>query len=330
MLEIALDGRRGRLDGRPRPAGRGGRSHRRGDPGGLSRSRHPLPRALAALRRGGAPAAAGRSRRSAPGRRSTSSSSRSCSTPARARAGASPIRSSGETFTRSEGLAVASQRLVETGALGTGGDALAALDGEVLAIGFQASGANPLAGLEGRTALLRRLGAQVLARPDLFASADSPRPGGLYDVLAARAAGGQASRAGDTRAAARGAGADLGGPARPGRSAARRLLEASRDPARRLERRARAAPQIVAMAGLFADRAARGIGHRGGRRRRPHRPRRISQRRAVRGHRSAQAHRPGRRLPASSGVGSADRRLALDDGGAARPAGAAGPANGWA
>jgi uncharacterized protein DUF1688 len=97
----------------------------------------------------------------------------------------------GQTFTRSEGLAVASQRLVETGALGTGGAALAALDREVLALGFQASDSNPLAGLEGRTALLRRLGAQVLERPDLFASAGSPRPGGLYDILAVRAGGGR-------------------------------------------------------------------------------------------------------------------------------------------
>jgi hypothetical protein len=96
---------------------------------------------------------------------------------------------SGGTFTRSEGLAVASQRLVESGALGTDGAALAALDGETLAQGFQVSDSNPLAGLDGRTALLRRLGAQVLARPDLFATADEPRPGGLYDVLAARAAG---------------------------------------------------------------------------------------------------------------------------------------------
>jgi hypothetical protein len=98
---------------------------------------------------------------------------------------------SGLTLTRSEGLAVASQRLVESGALGTGGEALAALDGEILAKGFQVSQDNPLAGLEGRTALLRRLGAQVLARPDLFAAAGAPRPGGLYDVLAARSAGGK-------------------------------------------------------------------------------------------------------------------------------------------
>jgi hypothetical protein len=98
---------------------------------------------------------------------------------------------SGGTFTRSEGLAVASQRLIEGGGLGTNGAALAALDRETLALGFQVTDSNPLAGLEGRTALLRRLGAQVLARPDLFATADGPRPGGLYDVLAARASGGR-------------------------------------------------------------------------------------------------------------------------------------------
>jgi hypothetical protein len=47
-----------------------------------------------------------------------------------------------------------------------------------------------MVGLEGRTALLRRLGTQVLARPDLFGSCDEPRPGGLYDVLVSRARGG--------------------------------------------------------------------------------------------------------------------------------------------
>jgi hypothetical protein len=95
------------------------------------------------------------------------------------------------TFTRSEGLAVASQRMIESGALGTSGAALAELDGTALALGFQISDSNPLAGLEGRTALLRRLGAQVLARPDLFATRGEPRPGGLYDVLAGRASGGR-------------------------------------------------------------------------------------------------------------------------------------------
>jgi hypothetical protein len=93
----------------------------------------------------------------------------------------------GRTFTRSEGLAVASQRMFESGAL----DELAGLETDALARAFQVGEDNPLAGLEGRTALLRRLGAQVLARPDLFATGGAPRPGGLYDALAARAAGGK-------------------------------------------------------------------------------------------------------------------------------------------
>jgi hypothetical protein len=105
----------------------------------------------------------------------------------------------GTLFARSEGLAVASQRLFEAGAfsadaaapLRADGAALVALQTGTLAEGFQADEANPLVGLDGRTALLRRLGAQVEARPDLFASADSPRPGGLYDSLAARADGGR-------------------------------------------------------------------------------------------------------------------------------------------
>jgi hypothetical protein len=89
---------------------------------------------------------------------------------------------SGLTFSRSEGLAVASQRMFEAGAL----DDLAALDSDRLARGFQVSDDNPLLGLDGRAALLRRLGAQILARPDLFAGG---RPGGLYDTLAERAGG---------------------------------------------------------------------------------------------------------------------------------------------
>ncbi|HEX8261745.1 MAG TPA: DUF1688 family protein, partial [Allosphingosinicella sp.] len=90
---------------------------------------------------------------------------------------------SGKTFTRSEGLAVASQRMFESGALSD----IASLTTEALAQGFQVSDDNPLAGLEGRANLLRRLGAQVAARPDLFPGG---RPGGLFDVLAARAGGG--------------------------------------------------------------------------------------------------------------------------------------------
>ena len=105
----------------------------------------------------------------------------------------------GETFNRSEGLAMASQRLFEAGAfsedstlpLRADGAALSRLRPDMLARGFQVDDGNPMVGLEGRTALLRRLGDQVLARPDLFATADSPRPGGLYDVLAGPASGGR-------------------------------------------------------------------------------------------------------------------------------------------
>jgi hypothetical protein len=105
----------------------------------------------------------------------------------------------GVTSSRSEGLAVASFRLFEAGLLSADpGDPLRAdagrlkaLDAAVLAEGFQATEANPLIGLEGRAALLRRLGAQAEARPDLFATRDAARPGGLFDVLAARAVGGR-------------------------------------------------------------------------------------------------------------------------------------------
>ena len=104
----------------------------------------------------------------------------------------------GVTLTRSEGLAIASLRMFEAGVFSVterdpwrvDAQALAALTTEALAEGFQVSDANPLAGLEGRAALLRRLGAQCLARPDLFATADTPRPGGLADVLIARATDG--------------------------------------------------------------------------------------------------------------------------------------------
>jgi hypothetical protein len=88
----------------------------------------------------------------------------------------------GQAFTRSEGLAVASQRMFEAGAFVD----LPSLDTETLARGFQVTEGNPLAGLEGRADLLRRLGRQVEARPDLFGG----RPGGLFDVLVSRAAGG--------------------------------------------------------------------------------------------------------------------------------------------
>ena len=102
----------------------------------------------------------------------------------------------GTITTRSEGLAVASLRLFESGAFSTGpdplrADNLSALTTKALAKGFQVTEANPLLGLDGRADLLRRLGDQATARPDLFGMKDSPRPGGLFDAIAARATEGR-------------------------------------------------------------------------------------------------------------------------------------------
>lgn len=100
----------------------------------------------------------------------------------------------GLTSARSEGLAVASFRMFEQGAFSADPDdpfradaaRLSALTAADLADGFQVTAHNPLVGLDGRAALLRRLGDQCAARPDMFALEDGPRPGGLFDVLARR------------------------------------------------------------------------------------------------------------------------------------------------
>ena len=100
--------------------------------------------------------------------------------------------------TRSEGLALASLRLFEWGGfsadpadpLRADAAGLKRLDAGALADAFQVSAHNPLLGLEGRAALLNRLGAQIEARPDLFAIADKTRPGGLFDALKQRVDGG--------------------------------------------------------------------------------------------------------------------------------------------
>jgi hypothetical protein len=105
----------------------------------------------------------------------------------------------GESFTRSEGLAVASFDLIIGGAfssrpedpLRADAEALSGFSVTELARGFQVSSDNPLVGLEGRCALLNRLGTAVAAAPEIFGQADDPRPGGLFDVIAATAADGR-------------------------------------------------------------------------------------------------------------------------------------------
>ena len=99
---------------------------------------------------------------------------------------------SGQRYTRSEGLAVASFRAFMRGAFSARQDdplrvdasALAAMDAATLASLFQVGTANPLLGLEGRAALLRRLGSALVAQRDAFGN--TARPGALFDTLTAQ------------------------------------------------------------------------------------------------------------------------------------------------
>lgn len=98
-------------------------------------------------------------------------------------AGAGPAWSyrepgTGEVYTRSEGLGIASLHMFAGGAfsrdakadpLRVDAERLAALTPMDIAMGFQVKAHNPLAGLEGRAELLRKLGQTGMSRPgDLF------------------------------------------------------------------------------------------------------------------------------------------------------------------
>lgn len=104
----------------------------------------------------------------------------------------------GQGIGRSEGLAIASLDMFAGGLFSrdartpfrADAEALAMLPPAALTSAFQASDANPLLGLEGRTDLLRRLGKLVAERADVFGLHDTPRPGGLFDHVAAQADGG--------------------------------------------------------------------------------------------------------------------------------------------
>jgi len=104
----------------------------------------------------------------------------------------------GESIGRSEGLAIASLDMFASGLFSrdartpfrVDADVLAQLPLASLTSAFHVSDANPLLGLDGRTDLLRRLGRQVADRPEVFGLHDTPRPGGLFDHIAAQAVGG--------------------------------------------------------------------------------------------------------------------------------------------
>jgi hypothetical protein len=103
----------------------------------------------------------------------------------------------GSAIGRSEGLGLASLAMFAAGAFSADPRDPLRADAEVLANlsvadlerGLQVSDLNPLVGLEGRVDLLRRLGALVASKPDVFGGFDRPRPGGLFDRLAIEADG---------------------------------------------------------------------------------------------------------------------------------------------
>jgi hypothetical protein len=102
---------------------------------------------------------------------------------------------SGTAIGRSEGLGLASLAMFESGAFSADARDLLRADADILANltlsdlerGLQVSDQNPLVGLQGRVGLLRSLGRLVASKPDIFGRNDTPRPGGLFDLLKARA-----------------------------------------------------------------------------------------------------------------------------------------------
>jgi hypothetical protein len=104
---------------------------------------------------------------------------------------------SGETVSRSEGLALASLVMFRncefskwpSYPLRVDAEMLEGITEAKLGEGFQVRKDNPLQGVAGRADLLRRLGRTIAAKPEVFGRNDTPRPGGLFDHLAALAEG---------------------------------------------------------------------------------------------------------------------------------------------
>jgi hypothetical protein len=113
-------------------------------------------------------------------------------------AGAGPdwsyLARNGDRYSRSEGLAVASLEIFESGVfssdpahpLRVDSHALKTLSLEELTRSFQVSSSNPMTGLEGRMGLLRTLGICLEQRSDFFVRSDVARPAHLLDWYAER------------------------------------------------------------------------------------------------------------------------------------------------
>ena len=103
-------------------------------------------------------------------------------------------RSTGNIYSRSEGLALASLALYTDGTLSAVPDEalridaspLVGIEDRVLTEAFQVGEHNRLSGLDGRVSLLRALGECIAAKPAVFGSS-SPRLGRFYDYLLAQA-----------------------------------------------------------------------------------------------------------------------------------------------
>lgn len=100
----------------------------------------------------------------------------------------------GETYSRSEGLAVASLRMFEKGMFSSSSQhplqadatGLKSLNETVLVNGFQVRSDNPLVGLPGRVQLLQKLGQILVKYPDYF-GLENPRPGNLVSYFLSQA-----------------------------------------------------------------------------------------------------------------------------------------------
>jgi hypothetical protein len=96
----------------------------------------------------------------------------------------------GRTYTRSEGLAVASFHAFTSGMFSSDKDhplradaeGLRALLTDHLAAALQVTSTNPLVGLEDRAVLLRRLGEAMQDQPEVFGD-QVPRPSGIFNLI---------------------------------------------------------------------------------------------------------------------------------------------------
>jgi hypothetical protein len=102
---------------------------------------------------------------------------------------------SGLTFGRSEGLAISSLRLFESGLLSQNGldnplrvdsAQLKNITPKILASALQVSESNPLVGLEERAKLLNKLGQALVKHKHIFEFGGALRPGNLYDYFLQR------------------------------------------------------------------------------------------------------------------------------------------------